>query len=139
MFRGVGRFSHKFAKSAILDKSNDDDEDENGVTFGASSVPMDKEIWYADSGATHHHVCDDHFCMSNYSMISSNQTVKGIGGVKLTVRGKGDIRAVMHINGIRHNATLHGVFHASGLGTNLLSIASAIDRGIDVTFTKQTV
>ena len=99
---------------------------------------MDKEIWYADSGATHH-MCDDHFCISNFSTISSHRTVKRIGGVKLTVRGKGDIRAVMDINGIRHNATLHDVFHVPSLGTNLLSIASATELGIDVAFTKQTV
>jgi hypothetical protein len=84
-------------------------------------------------------MCDDHLCMSNYSTISPRQTVKGIGGVKLTVRGKGDVRAVMDIDGIRPNGSLHDVFHVSGLGTNLLSIASATNRGIDVTFTKQTM
>jgi hypothetical protein len=121
-----------------LDKSNEDDEDQNGVAFGASSVSMEKETWYADSGASHH-MCDDHTCMSNYSAISSHRTVKGIGGVKLTVRGKGDVRVVMEINGIQQNATLLAVFHVPGLGTNLLSIASTTDRGIDVNFTKQMV
>ena len=128
----------KLAKSASLDKSSDDDEDENGVALGASSASMDKEIWYADSGATHH-MCDDHSCMINYSTFSSHRTVKGIGGVKLTVRGKGDIRTVMDVKDTRHNATLHDVLHVPGLGTNLLSIASVTERGIDVAFTKQMV
>ena len=65
-----------FAKSTTLDKSKDDEVDENDVAFGASSVPMDKEIWYADSGATHHK-CDDHFRISNYSTILSHRTVNG--------------------------------------------------------------
>lgn len=77
--------------------------------------------------------------MSNYSTILSHRTVKGIRGVKLTVRGKGDVRVVMEINGIQQNATLLDVFHVPGLGTNLLSIASTTDRGIDVNFTKQMV
>lgn len=128
----------KFAKSVTFDKPNDDDEDENGVAFGASSVSMDKETWFADSGATHH-MCDDHSRMSNYFIISSHRTVKGIGQVKLTVWGRGDVHVVMDINGIQHNSTLHNVFHVPGLGTNFLSIASATDRGIDVNFTKQTV
>jgi hypothetical protein len=115
--------------------------DTNGVAliaFGASQIPMSEHLWYADSGATHH-MCSSESCMQNYTHASTSRSVTGIGGVQLNVHGQGDVHVTTKINGNSYNAVLHNVLHVPGLGTNLLSIPSTTERGIDVHFTGQSV
>jgi hypothetical protein len=77
--------------------------------------------------------------MQNYTHASTSRSVTGIGGVQLNVHGQGDVHVTTKINGNSYNAVLHNVLHVPGLGTNLLSIPSTTERGIDVHFTGQSV
>lgn len=54
-------------------------------------------------------------------------------------RGKGDVHVITTINGTQHTAVLHNVLHVPELSTNLLSIPSTTERGIDIHFIGQSV
>lgn len=107
--------------------------------MAADTNSLDIHGWYADSGATHH-MCGDKSMMHNYTNISSKSwSVNGIGAIKLYAHGKGDVSITTTLNGKEQTGTLNNVLYVPGLGTNLLSIVSATDRGIEVEFSNQTV
>lgn len=113
----------------------------NNLPFalGASTRQLTKGGWYADSGATHH-MCEEESIMHNYiPTTSTSWTVNGIGGIQLIVRGQGSVHITTTVCDTMHAAILHDVLHVPGLDTNLLSIASVTDRGIDVHFKNQNV
>jgi hypothetical protein len=78
--------------------------------------------------------------MHNYTNISPKSwSVNGIGAIKLYAHGKGDVSITTTLNGDEQTGTLNNVLYVPGLGTNLLSIVSATDRGIEVEVSNQTV
>lgn len=107
--------------------------------MAADTNSLDRYGWYADSGATHH-MCGDKSMMHNYTDISPKSwSVNGICAIKLYAHGQGDVSITTTLNGKEKTGTLNNVLYVPGLGTNLLSIVSATDRGIEVEFSNQTV
>jgi hypothetical protein len=65
--------------------------------------------------------------------------VNGIGGAQLNALGIGTIPIHSYVHGERKNGEFHDVLFVPGLGTNLFSIGTATDTGIDAHFIKDTV
>lgn len=104
-----------------------------------NTTSLDRNEWYADSGATHH-MCHNKSLMHNFTSIPElSRAISGIGGITLYALGQGDIHVVTTVDGTTQTGVLNNVLYVPDLGTNLLSIASATDRGLNVEFLKQTV
>lgn len=59
-------------------------------------------------------------------------TVSGIGEVKLSVAGQGDVNLYATVNGSTITGTMRGVLYVLGLGFNLCSIGTATGAGVEV-------
>ena len=107
--------------------------------MAADTLSLDRNEWYADSGATHH-MCHDKSLMHNFKSIPGlSWEINGIGGVSIYALGQGDIHVVTTVDGATQTGVLNNVLYVPDLGTNLFSIASATDQGLNLEFLKQTV
>jgi hypothetical protein len=103
------------------------------------TTSLDRNRWYADSGATHH-MYHNKSLMHNFTSIPElSRALSGIGGVTLYALSQGDIHVVTIVDGTTQTTVLNNVLYVPDLGTNLLSITSATDRGLNLEFLKQTV
>jgi hypothetical protein len=85
-------------------------------------------------------MCHDKSLMHNFKSIPElSWEINVIGGVTIYALGQGDIHVVTTVDGATQARVLNNVLYVPDLGTNLLSIASATDRGLNVEFLKQTV
>lgn len=66
-------------------------------------------------------------------------SVTGIGGTQLQALGIGDINVTSHVDGKTLSGTLKEVLYVPGIGTNLFSIGTATDAGINVSFSLNKV
>lgn len=125
--------SESNAQSASSSKRVKKERSEDDYAFVASQGNIGDQ-WFCDSGATNH-MCDMVQQMTNYESITDKTwTVDGIGGIQLTVAGKGDIPVFTTVDGVTHSGILYNVLHVPGIQTNLFSIASVTKRGMSVTF-----
>ncbi len=75
--------------------------------MAADTLSLDRNEWYADSGATHH-MCHDKSLMHNFKSIPElSWEINGIGGVTIYALGQGDIHVVTIVDG----ASQAGVFN----------------------------
>lgn len=74
-----------------------------------------------------------------FAVKTDSWIVKGIGHEKLEVRGYGDVKFMVKVNGSRREATIREVLFVPGLGVNLISIAAFTDTGFTVHFVETEV
>lgn len=95
--------------------------------------------WYADSGATRHMTDQKSFFNTFKELEDGKWTVTGIGGTRLSALGIGDIDVTSYVDGKRLNGTFKDVLYVPGIGTNLFSIGTATDAGLNVSFSCEKV
>nr|CAH0098495.1 unnamed protein product [Daphnia galeata] len=90
--------------------------------------------WFADSGATQH-MKNQKALLKNYKPISPGSwTVSGIGETSLDVYGVGDAEVTVNVNGEDRVIIIHKILHVPRLGTNLFSIGTATENGMEAVF-----
>ena len=97
-----------------------------------------KDEWFADSACTQHMTEHRHY-FKNFSNVTQDWTVKGVGGQLLKVAGKGDINVKITNGPQTHIGIMKNVLHVPGIGINLFSIVKAADQGVISVFKKEGV
>ena len=98
--------------------------------FHALSVNLDKQAWFADSGATEH-MTEHREWFSTFKPIPSGTwSVTVADDRDLWVRGIGDIRLTRTIDGVQKNGILHKVMFIPDLRRNLFSIGLTSKAGL---------
>jgi hypothetical protein len=96
----------------------------------ALSVTMDKQAWFADSGATEHMTEHRHWFSTFKDVPSSTWPVTVADDRNLWVRGIGDINITRTIDGVQKQGTLRKVLFIPELRRNLFSIGLATKSGL---------
>ena len=134
-----------FAAAATFtrqDRNSTQPEPKNEETAFLSTTRYDGSAslqWFADSGATKHMTGQRHVFAPFFAVKTDSWIVKGIGHEKLEVRGYGDVKFMVKVNGSRREATIREVLFVPGLGVNLISIAAFTDTGFTVHFVETEV
>ena len=90
--------------------------------------------FYLDSGATKNMSSQRQFFNNFQDIQPQTQWIDGIGKRRVEVLGKGEIRALTHVNGAIRPITFHDVLYAPGIGINLISVAVLTGDGSKVVF-----
>ena len=124
-------------------KKADEEQGQSGYDFSyVSSVRfVAKHVfdWFADSGATQHMTGQRSFLHNFVAVNSKGWSVRGIGNVKLPVRGTGQVEFISTVDGVERKGVLASVLYVPDLGTNLVSIATITDAGVKVLFSESQV
>lgn len=130
---------NQYNKSRDHDRKNDNKNNSFAAVSSLCFVARKPIDWYADSGATHHMTDQRSFFSTFKEITSESWKVNGIGGTQLFAAGVGNIPVHSYVHGERKSGEFQDVLFVPGLGTNLFSIGTATDSGIDVYFSNDTV
>ena len=121
-------------KSNLAKDSNKDHGDHSYHSSTQQTIRNDS-TWYADSGATRH-MTDQRNILWNFKPDDSTpRYVTGIGNTQLLTEGQGDVKATTMINGTEVPITIKNVLFVPKLGTNLFSIGTSTNEGVEAVFT----
>ena len=89
---------------------------------------------FADSGATKH-MSDQRNLFEAFTPVEAGTwSIIGIGDNHLEVRGRGNIKIIIDIDGSKTTRNIRDVLYVPGLGTNLFSIGAATEHGLEARF-----
>ena len=95
--------------------------------------------WFADSGATQH-MTDQREALENYVAVPEGSwSVTGIGSTNYNVKGYGNVKVWIIVNGLMKLAVIKKVLYVPELGTNLFSTSAATRLGWEAIFSGPTV
>ncbi|KZS05939.1 putative Copia protein (Gag-int-pol protein), partial [Daphnia magna] len=90
--------------------------------------------WYADSGATHHMTDQRHFFTTFKPVKPGTWQVYGIGSIKMEVHRVGNIEIHSYVQGEKNVGVLNDALFVPGIGANLFSLGTAMDRQLKADF-----
>ena len=100
------------------------------LNIGISTEQKEDNLWYFDTGATHH-LTNNKDWLSNYNSLQTPITVRfGNNGVKQAL-GKGEISFKLQADNI---FSIGNVYYVPGITKNLLSVGQAIENGASIEF-----
>jgi hypothetical protein len=92
--------------------------------------------WYVDSGATDH-IIKDSSCYDKYTLVRG-ENVKVGDGAKAQVTGIGSVQFKIADACGGSSVVIHDVMHVPSMDCNLLSVAKMTNKGVSVTFGKDS-
>lgn len=128
--RGNSGESAKVALTAYIEPVDSDDDRDFALATGRPSQLIGQS-WIIDSGATSH-MTNDKSNFKTYQAVSPISIETARRGDKIYAIGKGSVLTTMSYQDVECTITLEDVLYVPQLSYNLLSIAKATDRGLEV-------
>lgn len=121
--------------SSSSDPSSDSDHDTYAFMAvsrksHALSINLDKQVWFADSGATEHMIEHRKWFSKFKPIPSGTWSVTIADDRNLWVRGVGDIEIIRIVDGVQKNGLLQKVLFIPNLRRNLFSIGLTSKAGL---------